>query len=157
MNPRWIRAASGAASLAAWPGLAQLHTLDPELRLRTIGFVGMHVEHRHVDRIGKLQQEASSLGSGQLPPSREGSGRRVDGAINIVSSRFGHLGDHRAVVRVDDLDGRAAHGVDELAADEQLITHQKSTGYTLALPVRIISGSSGEAFSHTSNIERFAL
>jgi hypothetical protein len=34
---------------------------------------------------------------------------------------------------------------------------QNSTGYTLALPVRIISGSSGEAFSHTSSIERLGL
>ena len=34
---------------------------------------------------------------------------------------------------------------------------QKSTGYTRALPVRISSGSSGEAFSQTSSIERLGL
>ena len=84
-------------------------------------------------------------------------GERLDGAIDVGCSTFGDLGDDRAIVRVDDFDGAAVNRVDELTADEQLVAHQKSTGYTLALPVRIISGSSGEAFSHTSNIDRFGL
>ena len=103
------------------------------------------------------KQQAAAVGGASASPAREGRRGRIDGAVDVGCPRFGDLGDHRAVVRVDDLDGCAVDSVDELAADEELVAHQKSTGYTLALPVRISSGSSGEAFSHTSSIDRLAL
>ena len=79
-----------------------------------------------LDGVGEAEQQAAPLGGGQRPPAGEGVVGGVHRPVDVGGTGLGDLGDHRAVVRIDDLDRRPVDPVDELVADEQPGLHGRT-------------------------------
>ena len=79
-----------------------------------------------LDRVGEPQQQPTAIGGRGRAPRRERRARRVDRAIDVGGLRLGHVGELRAVVRIEDLERPAVGRIDERAPDEELVLHALS-------------------------------
>jgi hypothetical protein len=77
-----------------------------------------------LDGVGEPQQQPPPLGGREGGPSGEGGGRCRHGPVDVFGPGLGHMGQYRAVVRIDDVEGRTRQPVDELPVDEEAGLHE---------------------------------
>ncbi len=90
------------------------------------GFERRELVAVRLDGVGELQQQPAAIGGRRRAPRGERRARGVDRAVDVDGLRLGHVGELRAVVRIEDLERRAVGRVDERAADEELVLHALS-------------------------------
>jgi hypothetical protein len=98
-----------------------------------------------LDQVGEAQQDAATVARAHAAPGRERGLGGGHGLVDISLAGHRDIGDRGVVMRVDRGERLAALGIDELAADEQLVLDRllEARSFLGALDVAGVAGAHG--------------